>query len=347
MILNPGDRVCHPTFGTGVVQKKLVLQAVRVLFDSAPHLPRRLKLSELELSNGVGNTQVQAPTPVSARPPTTLPDFQPRLDQEQAWQTLEALRLGVVPAHGVRDYTVAREQELANIGAVLEDGAGCRVIWGDYGAGKTHLLDTAEQLALEQGFATARITLDPRENALHHPLRLYRHIADTIRTSDQVNPGFEGLFDRLVDDPEHYRPDGKLVSRFFSPYLHALRHGDSEDIGWLRDYVRGDNIGSEEINTILARLRWTGPRVLHMSDYRTYGRMYVHLVGALACWCASAGTRGLVLLFDEVERVEALRLVDQPYAFEVLKHYAAVTMRSEDLAFEPESLYKFIRWHTS
>jgi len=262
------------------------------------------------------------------------------LPAADAWQTIEALRLGVVPSRGVQAYTVARNDELNNIRALLNDDHGCRVLWGEYGAGKTHLLEAAEQLALEQGMATARITLDPRENALHHPLRLYRRIADSIRTADQVALGFEGVLQRLVDSPDHIQTDGARSSRFLTPYLWALRHGDPESIGWLRDYVRGDNVDASMVNAVLAKIGWRGQRVLHMSDYRTYGRMYVHLVGTLASWCADAGAKGLVLLFDEVERVDALRPQDRTYAFEVLKHYAAVTMNLDDLAFDPEALYK-------
>lgn len=266
--------------------------------------------------------------------PTTV------LEPADAWQTLEALRLGVVPARGVREYTVAREKELASVQELLDQRHGCRVIWGDYGTGKTHLLDAAQQLALEQGFATARLTLDPREQALHHPLRLYRHIAESIRTSDRTSAGFETLFERLADSPDHSLWGGPQCSRFFSPYLYALRHGEEDCIGWLRDYVRGDNIDSYEVNKVLARMGWPGPRALRMPDFRTFGRMYVHLVGTLASWCADAGSKGLVLLFDEVERVDALAKNDQAYAFEVLRHYAAVTIEPEDLAFDPEELYK-------
>lgn len=343
MLLQRGDRVRHPEWGAGVVQRTLALQGVRVVFDDSPHLPRRLKLSELEFHEDVVLEQpaeIPIPAPVPAPRIPSRPTIATRLEQGDAWQTLEALRLGVVPARGIRDYTVARGPELSDISALLREGSGCRVLWGDYGAGKTHMLEAAEQLALEQGFAVSRITLDPTENALHHPLRLYRHIAESVRTLDQVTQGFESLFEKLEGSPDHYRWDGAQASRFFSPYLHTLRKGSAVDIGWLRDYVRGDNIGSEEVNRVLSRIGWRGERVLRMSDFRTYGRMYVHLVGTLACWCRDAGTRGLVLLFDEVERVEALSYSDQEYAFEVLKHYAAVTMKPDDLAFDPDVLYK-------
>ena len=240
MSLGRGDRVRHSTWGTGVVLRKLVFEVVRVQFDRSPHLPRRLKLSELEPLvdeaveeesendlNRVPPARLPILRSVPAQSLPSRPAVRTRLAQDDAWQTLEALRLGVVPARGIRDYTVAREQELGNLAALLEQGSGCRVLWGDYGAGKTHLLEAAEQLALEQGFATARLTLDPREHALHHPLRLYRRIADSVRTSDQVTPGFEGLFERLQNSSDHYRPDGTRASRFFSPYLPALRNGNA------------------------------------------------------------------------------------------------------------------------
>ncbi len=342
MPLQRGKRVRHPVFGDGSIVANLILGRTRVAFDGGGGLPRTVGRDELEPLDGaprprgsVARSALAAPAP--SAPPAPGPVS---LDHAAAWQTLEALRLGVVPARGVRDYTVARRAELESLHALLRAGRGCRVVWGDYGAGKSHLLDAAQQLALEQGFAVVRLTLDPREHALHHPQRLYRSIMESVRTGDLVTPGYEHLFERLVDSDEHAQPDGARASRFFSPYLWALRYGDEEQIGWLRDYARGDNIYAEDVNAVLGRLRWTGRRVLRMSDYRTYGRMYVHLVGTLACWCADAGARGLVLLFDEVERVDTLGRDERHLAFEVLRHWAAVTMEPNDLAFDPEQLYK-------
>jgi len=340
--LGKGDRVRHADFGSGTVVAKLPLDRVRVVFESAPGLPRTIERAGLEalapaLPADNAPQERHAPPPA---PELGQPTRECSLDQATAWQTLEALRLGVVPAIGVQEYTIGREQELSDIEQLLTDGAGCRVLWGDYGAGKTHLLEAAQQLALDRGFATARVTLDPTERAMHHPLRLYRHIVESVQTHEQGSAGFEEIFEALIDSPKHFEPRGERASRFFSPYLHVLRHGDVEQIGWLRDYVRGDNIGSDEVNAILNKLRWQGERVLRMSDFRTYGRMYIHLVGTLAAWCADGGARGLVVLFDEVERVDSLSPDNQRYAFEVLQHYAAVTMREEDLSFHPETLYK-------
>lgn len=376
MHLKLGDRVRHAKWGAGVVLKKLPSKAARVAFDSAPSLPRTLKLSDLDLllgeseevvsssarSAALGPAQVRksaplvprwgnsdsslaellrAPAPVPTGVATAAQEaFSTELDEADSWQTLEALRLGVVPALGVRDYTVARKEELGSLAGMLDASHGCRVLWGDYGTGKTHLLEAAEQLALERGFATARITLDPRENALHRPLRLYKRVVDSIRVKDHVGQGLDWLFEKLLESPEHFTSDGTRSSRFFSPYLHVLRSGTVEHGASMRDYVLGQNVDTNSVNYIARYVGWQGKRPLRMSDYRTYGRMYTHLVGTLACWFADAGLRGLVLLFDEVERVDALSRTDQEYALEVLKHYASVTMDPSDLAFDQDDLYR-------
>ncbi|MGE3164630.1 MAG: BREX system ATP-binding domain-containing protein [Planctomycetota bacterium] len=262
------------------------------------------------------------------------------LPQPDAWQVVEALRLGVVPSRGVHAYAVARSRELADLERLFAARRGCRVLWGDYGTGKSHLLDVAEQLALDRGFVTARLTLDPRHNALSHPLRLYRAIMTAMRTRRHIETGFASILDPLAASLEHRSPLGDRASRFFSPYLHALQHGDDACIALLGDYVRGERVDGDALERMLKRCGWRGPRPLLLSGYRTYGRMYMHLVGTLASWCEDAGFSGLALLFDEIERVDALRADDQRYAFEVLRHYAAVLMRPETLCFDPESLHR-------
>ncbi len=349
-----GARVAHAQLGSGTFVGKLPDGKARVRFDFARDLPLsvpRDQLAPLDSEQAASKAPAAAAAPPPSAPalgrlklsaaPLVLRELAPlRLESADAWQTLEALRLGVVPARGVEAYTVGRPAELKSLGQLLDARRGSRIVWGDYGAGKTHLIEIAEQLALERGFAVARVTLDPRQHALQHPLRLYRALARALRLPGTSQDGLEGLMLRLVESPEHYRPSGRRASRFFSPYLHALRRGDPDLVGWLRDYAHGDHMDADDVNSLLARAGWPGQRVLTLSDYRTYGRMYVHMIGTLAAWCEDAGLGGLVLLFDEVERVDALGRIDRMLAFEVLKHFAAVTMERDDLAFDPEALYK-------
>ncbi len=383
--LSRGDRVSHSEHGIGSVLKKKLLRSVVVVFDKAPALPLTIHRSELSLVNGAspapttpspqpsgtiaitddGAQAERAPDPEltavlpepAADSAAALPAIQStqvrrvstedELDQADGFQILEAMRLGVVPQRGVGAYAVGRDEEVASIQEMLSNGSGCRVIWGDYGTGKTHLLDVAEQAARHDGFATARVVLDPSENALHQPLSLYKRIAEGIRMPDSDGVGLDGILLELQESPEHSSPHGKRMSRFFSSYLYVLQNGTTEDQGWFRDYVQGDRIAADELRGILRGLSWndysescapTWP--LALSRFRTYGRMYMHMIGTLSSWAKDAGANGLVLFFDEVERVDAIRREDRLYAEEVLKHYAAVTMDEEDLGFDPEDLYK-------
>ena len=233
-----------------------------------------------------------------------------------------------------------REGQVGGVVELLERGHGMRLIWGDYGTGKTHMLDIAEEIARSRGWLTARIVLDPVEMPPSHPLSLYRAIVESLAHPDEVARGLEPLFRRLVDSPEHAVPGASRASRFYTPFLHALRSDGTSLLDWMRDYVDGCYMDVDEGNARLKRSGWQGQRLLTLSDYRTYGRMYAHLVGTLACWARDAGHQGLLLLFDEVEFVESLSKELLGYAAEVIKHYAAVCLPPERLSFDPEALYR-------
>lgn len=274
--------------------------------------------------------------PLPAAPPDPTPKGDPDL-----LQVLEALRLGVVPSTHVRDYTVSRSSELAEIDRLLDAAGGARVVWGDYGAGKSHMLDAAQQLASERGYATSRIVLDPREVPPTHPKRLYRALVNRLALPGEAGRGLAPLLTKLAKSAPHRNPWGERRSRFFSPYLFALTDGGIDFVGWLNDYVHGDDVRSGDVNEVLKINGWTGDRVLALQDYRTFGRMYVHMLGTLASWSRDAGYKGLVLLIDEVELVDDLTPDQMHHALEVLKHLVAVTVPEDDLAFSPEEdLYK-------
>ena len=363
--MRAGDRVRHRLHGSGTVLDLRVGLRAKIRFDAAPNLPRTVSRRDLEAlerdaappgrpratsrgqdarvarearasarpsGNGrvalPGARVVQAPAPPPPASAEELADLR---------QTIEALRLGVVPARHVKEYTVARDREIASLEGVLGAGGGFRLLWGDYGNGKTHLLEVAERIALERGLVTSRVTLDPVEVSPAHPKRLYRAIVSSLTYPGDGGRGLEPLMDRLEGSPDHRSPGGDRFSRFFSPYLFALERGDEELVGWVRDYVNADNMDGGDVDAVLRRFGWTGPRILALSDFRTYGRLYVHMVGTLAAWARDAGFRGLVLLLDEVEGIDQYPRVLAEYARQALMHFAAVAVPREHLSFDPDS----------
>lgn len=303
------------------------LAAQAAALAAAPR-PRRKRPAYLDLS------------PAPARPARVLSASDP--DQRASYrQALEALRCGVVPSEHASDYTVGRERELDHIAALLEQRSGLRVVWGDYGTGKTHLLEVAEQMALEANFLVSRVTLDPAEVPPSHPQRLYRALAEHLRTPGELETGLEPLMRRLAQSDEHRLPSGSRASRFLSPYAYAAWLDEPRTLDWARDYAHGCGVDPHEGRYRLDRCGWPGLAPLTLSDYRTYGRVYVHLVGNIASWARDAGFAGLLVLFDEVEFVGSCDREHLEFAREVLFHYAAATLDPDQLGFDPErDLYR-------
>jgi hypothetical protein len=339
MRLVPGQEVTHPIYGSGVVVAIRDRDRAKVRFEGRERLP--LTLPERDLGRMETATESTGKLAGSSSGQPAAPGRDASADEiADLRQTVEALRLGVVPRGYVRDYTVAREKELDDFESLLGAGRGLRLVWGDYGAGKTHLLDLYEQMALEQGFVTTRVTLNPKETPPSHPQRLFREIVRSLRYPGVPGEGLDPLFLELADSPDHVFPGGQRASRVLSPVLLASRHPETEAASWAEDYIGGYPMDIDYGSRELRRIGWTGSRPLALSDYRTYGRMYVHLVGTLAAWAGDAGFAGLVVLFDEVEYVDMARGESRNLAKEVLQHYAAITLPGEKLAFDPEDLYR-------
>jgi hypothetical protein len=338
MTLRVGQRVTHPEYGPGVVLAIRSLGRVNIRFDGRSLLPITLPAAELESGGngrplppvfpGEAGPAAPAPEPV---PPEVLPDLR---------QAIEALRLGIVPRGYSQEYTVARERELAAFTSHLDAGGGLALVWGDYGTGKTHLLDVYEQVALSRGFVTSRVTLDPKETPPSHPQRLFREIVRSLCYPGDPGEGLDPLFHRLATSPDHRDERGSRRSRVLSPVLYAFSHPDSEAARWVEDYIEGYPMDLDYGERELRRIGWRGPRPLALSDFRTYGRMYVNLVGTIARWAEDAGFAGLAVLFDEVEYIDMIQGESRRLAAEVLRHYAAATLPRERLAFDPDHLYR-------
>ncbi len=365
----PGMRVVHPRKGPGTVLEALPRGRARVRFDRLRLLPRVVSVTELSPQS----PSPAPPSPKKEKPPPALPSspagragkpreevspkatpastprgqakkqkVPPAITGKAASyrQTLEALRLGVVPRDHVLDYTVGREKELAALSSFLSRERGLRLVWGDYGSGKTHLLDILEGLALKEGFLTSRIVLDPQEIPPSHPKRLFKAFLRSLRYPGQVATGWTPLFSRLTSSRDHLEPDGPYFSRYLSPVLFALASGDKEAREWASDYIEGYPMDTLDFLYVLKKAGWRGPRTLSLPDYRTFGRVYTHILGALATWASTAGFKGLLLLLDEMEYVDSLDLTHRRLTWEVLGHFAAATLPRKRLAFDPADLYK-------
>jgi hypothetical protein len=89
------------------------------------------------------------------------------IDTIQARRMIEAFRLGIVPHQDVESFTFGREKPIAVMDEALANLARGQgdvfMVEGEYGAGKTHLLEYVHHRALGSGIATSLVQFDPAE----------------------------------------------------------------------------------------------------------------------------------------------------------------------------------------
>ncbi len=332
-----GDRIVHPELGPGSIRRlKRGGRALLVSFDSNPKL--LLEVRSTEVLQKPGQPETTAPEAQRAHePPTTSSTessvapprpgpFRRRVKlsaqtserAHEAARTIEALRLGVVPHADLRSSSVGRDRELELIRSDLEeargDGGSARVLLGDYGAGKTHMLEIIEREALAQGFIVGRATLNADFLLPNHPMRIYRAAVTSLITPGQETAASAGL-EPLLRAATTLEPIMTSVARrtapigdhlYLGPALHYFAAVDQLDHPMPRelliDWISGHRPeGNRELDATLRTLARTtrsfsiGPRIYALKDFQPWAHVYAYLLGGLAVLARETGHGGLVV----------------------------------------------------
>lgn len=192
-----GQQVEHPQFGAG--------QVVAIYRNGAEWLVRfesglRFRRPRTEFENGRGPAlHSPIPHPLYQPPPPMPPD------QREARHLIEALRLGIAPAEHVSELTVNLEAEKASLVQALHDshqqGGAVRAVVGEYGFGKSHMVELATQEALTRNFLVATISLDLQELPPHRPFAIYQEALRHLRYPDTDERGLRPLLEKTAALP--------------------------------------------------------------------------------------------------------------------------------------------------
>lgn len=358
----PGEtakRVRHGSYGIGsVTEVERGGLSLRVRFDRFPGLEvslptRLLRLVEDEnpsalsvdtatskgskkRARGAGATKkarVKKPSQPAAPAEKWTRDFAERR------QVLEAVRLGVVPLRGLLAYTVGRDDEIESARRMLDgrDDDRCRAVLGDYGTGKTHLLELIQHLAVDHGWVVGRAWLDPQEAPPSKPRRVYSALARSFVYPDKHEAGELGLWPLLEKAARDDELCEGLVENehrhvFLSPairYARGMIEALAEDPGsnelaelntMLCDWIEGRATGvSQELQRRLHGNLRVRDRVLALSDFGTLPRVYGYLLSGLGRLAQRCGYRGVLLLLDETELFSNLDLEARARAIDVFR----------------------------
>ncbi|MDD5702711.1 MAG: DUF2791 family P-loop domain-containing protein [Dehalococcoidales bacterium] len=310
-----GKRLEHDKFGKGFVQEiKHRGLELRALFDDG--LERWVRIDDVRfLSSSSLSTAEMASSSV------VIPPTQTYLSRSM----IEAFRLGIVPYKMVEDFTFGRDKEIAKITDWLAaPDIGTLIVEGDYGSGKSHLLEYAYALALRQGYAVAQVELDPNESPPYKPKAVYRKLVQTFcYEENHTRKNFRDFMHLLSKKPISDFKNHRYLYNFLSR-INTIQNPD-----WLWQWIEGET-------------NYYGLPMLY--DHGTAANMYCNILAGLA-WAAHNILRlkGLVLIIDEAENVDP----GWCYSYQVTKGlsliYGLVTLADNDIRLQKERLVERYR----
>lgn len=303
-----GEVVEHPQYGRGkIVAVYRNGEDWLVRFESGLRFrrPRREFAGQQEI------------TLAPAAPPP-LPDVEPMSpDQFQARQLVEALRTGVAPAQHVKELTIGLEQERATLISGLDEshklGGSALAVIGDYGYGKTHIVELTAQEALERNFLVSTASLDLGELPAHRGFAIYSALMRDMRYPDDDRRGLEPLIERAISTPhveETLRAATDMANDPLAVGLHAIANTPSsrQRKAWRAWLMGGRRVKSMNPAT---------PRGIKFPTIYRVGnnaRQMAYLLSGVSVLARLVGYSGLCVLIDEAESYSLLYPYQRPKA---------------------------------
>ncbi len=253
-----------------------------------------------------------------------------KISKKVSTALINSLSAGVVPRVGLEYIAVGREQELKsllqNLDDIAEGVAAFRFVIGNYGSGKSFILQLIRNRAMEQGFVVADADLSSERRLAgtnNEGLATYRELMSRLATKTRPDGGalvsiLEGWINKIQQEvvkesgirPNDEGFDDKVEAKIREvvQYIEDLVHGF--DFGSvIVAYWRGYRMDDDHLKN--AALRWLrgefntkteakaalGVRVI-IDDDSWYD--YIKLI---AKFVAEIGYKGLLVLLDEAVHV--------------------------------------------
>jgi len=239
----------------------------------------------------------------------------------QTVRVIESLRCGVPRRESTRMMPDVRSGLMDPIRRDLEAVAEGkkvtgRLIWGEYGQGKSHFLKAVEHLALDENFAVSFVSLS-REVSCHNLFRFYQRVAPAVRTPDSEVPGLQKQLSKKRPSELHGTPitdPNRYPHPLPAVVLEVLLHGqmDEESYGLYHDLL-GDRLRVAEVRRA-AQSVGLADRLRKLPRFRMGDHAFAYF-GVLADAIRFCGYRGWVILIDEVELVARLGKVSRLKAY--------------------------------
>lgn len=249
-------------------------------------------------------------------------------------RSIEALRAGVPNGSAVRelgtDQKAIEAKFLDSLSQVAAERAAGRqlqgfMVQGEFGTGKSHLLQWLQHVSLEAGFACSKVVIG-KETPLADLHKLYRAASESLMLPDRLG-GLPEVVERLRLDSNAFTdlyglvrdPDSRFDPLFQATLLlYEKLHHDTELMDRIIAFWSGDR---PSVNELKKQLRLIGHARPDLRSRRIQ-ELALPRFRFLAQLIAAAGYTGWVLLLDEVELVANLSLTARERSYATLASLA-------------------------
>ena len=234
------------------------------------------------------------------------------------WRAIEALRAGVPSRDVVRELGCSqptiesRFLELLNAmkenptGKSANDGV---LFSGDFGKGKSHLLEYLQHVALANNFICSRVVIS-KDTPLYDAVKMYRAAIQSARAPDYIGPALEEVVQKLDCNSPRYvefykwvNSPGNGLSTLFAATVFIMEyasHNFPEIANRITRFWAGDPIGVKEMKDWLKDIRESATYKIDRASVKELAMQRYQFTPRLM---VAAGYAGWIVLIDEVERI--------------------------------------------
>jgi hypothetical protein len=249
-------------------------------------------------------------------------------------RAIEALRSGVPNRDAVRELGSAQLAIEERFRALLDElrrGGQPRglLIRGDFGSGKSHLIEYLHHLALTENYVASKVVIS-KETPLHDPGKVFRTAVAAAIVPDKRGSALGEVAGGLDFGGELYgelrrwaESDEASLNERFAATLYLFENTRTQDREFADRIIRfwsGDPIGVGELKR---KLRESGEAATYPLSKVTARELAVQRFRFAARLIQAAGYSGWVLFFDEVELIGRYSLLQRARSYAELARWLA------------------------
>ena len=308
MHLAPGNKVTHPEFGQGILVQLLGNSAVVNFFGDNIDV-------EVSQLSAIGAIVSQV---------TDKADEDRSQDKTSFRTAFEAINLGIAPSNSGQliDLTIRSKELQKQVSGWLTEAPKkglCKVVFGYYGSGKTHMLKFVRCMAQKSAWVVAYLEFDPKAADPAKPHLIYQNLMASLefpeREDGRQTKDFMGFIKEVRDhwalkdirNNPVFRGNPWFASAFevLMKYPHQPDLNDKYRNACL--WLAGNHNSFQDVKN-LAREKGVKVNIPRMPVTKETADIYVHHLVVVNALCKLLGYKGLAVIVDEAEHARGFNV---------------------------------------